>query len=244
MATIETEPAKQTRNQSTALRDWVRALEATAPIAANPRRLLPGIVEELAQTRGDAPALLSVSENLTYGALTKRANAYARWALDQRVAVGETVCLMMPNRPEYMAIWLGLTSVGVVVSLINTQLRGLALSHCINIVAPKHVIVAAELCDELTSDSGAAGEPAENLDARGRGQRRIRPHRPLGRAILGSTSDAVGASRRDDRRSSSTDLYLWLDRSAKGRQRQSSAIAAMESLVRRFDEYRARGSHV
>ena len=160
MATIETEPAKQTRNQSTALRDWVRALEATAPIAANPRRLLPGIVEELAQTRGDAPALLSVSENLTYGALTKRANAYARWALDQRVAVGETVCLMMPNRPEYMAIWLGLTSVGVVVSLINTQLRGLALSHCINIVAPKHVIVAAELCDELTStEAQLASQP-------------------------------------------------------------------------------------
>ncbi len=151
MATIETEPAKQTRNQSTALRDWVRALEATAPIAANPRRLLPVIVEELAQTRGDVPALLSASENLTYGALSKRANAYARWALDQRVAVAETVCLMMPNRPEYMAIWLGLTSVGVVVSLINTQLRGFALSHCINIVAPKHVIVAAELCDEFTS---------------------------------------------------------------------------------------------
>ena len=152
MATIETEPAKQTRYQSTALRDWVRALEATAPIAANPRRLLPVIVEDLAQTRGDVPALLSASENLTYGALTASAPTpmHAR-ALDQRVAVAETVCLMMPNRPEYMAIWLGLTSVGVVVSLINTQLRGFALSHCINIVAPKHVIVAAELCDEFTS---------------------------------------------------------------------------------------------
>ena len=37
---------------------------------------------------------------------------YARWALEQGLAKGETVCLMMPNRPEYMAIWLGLTSVG------------------------------------------------------------------------------------------------------------------------------------
>ena len=58
---------------------------------------------------------------------------------------------MMPNRPEYMAIWLGLTGVGVVVSLINTQLRGPALSHCINIVTPKHVIVAAGLAEQLTS---------------------------------------------------------------------------------------------
>ena len=84
---------------------------------------------------------------MSYGALAERANRYARWALDQGLAKGDVVCLMMPNRPEYMAIWLGLTSVGVVVALINTQLRGPALAHCIDIVAPKHVIVAAELAD-------------------------------------------------------------------------------------------------
>ena len=168
MGTAQTEQAERPRKQSAALRDWVRALEATAPIAANPDRLLPGIIEELAQTRGDAPALLSVSENMTYGDVAKRANAYARWALNQAVAKGETICLIMPNRPEYMAIWLGLTSVGVVVSLINTQLRGPALAHCINIVAPKHIIVAAELGEQLTSGSSAAGKSAENLDARRR----------------------------------------------------------------------------
>ena len=151
MGTIQSEQAERPRKQSAALRDWVRALEATAPIAANPDRLLPGIIEELAQTRGDAPALLSVSENMTYGDVANRANAYARWALNHAVAKGETICLIMPNRPEYMAIWLGLTSVGVVVSLINTQLRGPALAHCINIVLPKHIIVAAELGEQLTS---------------------------------------------------------------------------------------------
>ena len=88
---------------------------------------------------------------MTYGDVANRANAYARWALNHAVAKGETICLIMPNRPEYMAIWLGLTSVGVVVSLINTQLRGPALAHCINIVLPKHIIVAAELGEQLTS---------------------------------------------------------------------------------------------
>ena len=67
---------------------------------------------------------LAAGESLTYRALAERANAFARWALDQGLAKGETVCLMMSNRPEYMAIWLGLTRVGVVVSLINTNLRG------------------------------------------------------------------------------------------------------------------------
>jgi fatty-acyl-CoA synthase len=145
MTVIEAEPARPPRaGKGTALRDWVRALEATAPIVAHPQRLLCHVIEELAQTQGDAPALLGTGESLSYRALAARANRYARWALDQNLAKGETVCLMMPNRPEYLAVWLGLTSVGVVVALINTQLRGLSLAHCIDIVAPKHVIVAAE----------------------------------------------------------------------------------------------------
>ena len=80
------------------------------------------------------------------------------------LAKGETVCLMMPNRPEYMAIWLGITSVGGVVSLINTQLRGPSLAHCIDIVAPKHVIVAAELHRAIPLRPQLF-EPAENLVA-------------------------------------------------------------------------------
>jgi fatty-acyl-CoA synthase len=53
----------------------------------------------------------------------------------------------MPNRPEYMAIWLGITQIGGVAALINTNLSGTALAHCILIVEPRQVIVAAELID-------------------------------------------------------------------------------------------------
>ncbi len=159
MTLIETERATpRGADRETAVRDWVRALEATAPIAANPRRILPRVVEDLAETRGEAPALLDANERLSYRALAERANRYARWALEQRLAKGDVVCLMMPNRPEYMAVWLGLTNVGVVVSLINTQLRGAALAHCLGLAAPKHVILAAEFCDEFRD---AAAAPAD-----------------------------------------------------------------------------------
>ena len=150
MTLIEAEQARpRAGGKDSALRDWVRALEATAPIAGNPQRILPRVIEELAETRGDAPALLSAHEFLTYRALDQRANRYARWALEQNLGKGEAVCLVMPNRPEYLAIWLGITKVGAVVSLINTNLRGAALAHCLDIVKPQHVIVAAELCDEV-----------------------------------------------------------------------------------------------
>ncbi len=142
-------PTHAGRGADGALHDWVRALEATAPIAGNPQRLLLDAVEDIAQIQGDAEALISERGTLTYGALVERSRRYARWALDQNLAKGQTVCLMMPNRPDYMAIWLGITSVGGVVSLINTQLRGPSLAHCIDIVAPSHVIVAAECIEQF-----------------------------------------------------------------------------------------------
>jgi fatty-acyl-CoA synthase len=126
---------------------WLRALEMTAPIAASPSRILPVIIDEVAERHADAPALLSDRETLTYRALAARTNRYARWALAQGIGKGDTVCLMMPNRPEYLAAWLGITRVGGAVALINTNLTERALAHCIDIVTPRHLIVAAELID-------------------------------------------------------------------------------------------------
>jgi fatty-acyl-CoA synthase len=143
MALIEAErTARGSGGRETALRDWVRALEATAPIPVQRQRTLHSVIAELAETQGGAPALLSAGESLTYAQLAARANRFARWALTQNLAKGEVACLMMPNRPEYLAIWLGLTSVGVVVALVNTNLRGVSLAHCIDLVEPAHVIVS------------------------------------------------------------------------------------------------------
>src|SRR5216683_3525254 len=91
---------------------WSRALELTAPIAHHPHRILPTVIEELAETYGETAALLSDLECLTYRGLADRSNRYARWALDQGIGTGDVVCLLMANRPEYMAIWLGITRVG------------------------------------------------------------------------------------------------------------------------------------
>ena len=142
----------------TALRDWLRALEAVAPIAAKPQRTLPRAIERIALERGGDEALISTPGTLCYRSLIERANRYARWALAQNIAKGDTVCLMMPNRPDFFAIWLGITSVGCVVALINTQLRGRSLAHCIDIVNPRHVIVAGELIEQFRS-AALAGQP-------------------------------------------------------------------------------------
>jgi hypothetical protein len=79
MALIETDLVRRAATgNDTALRDWVRALEATAPIGVNPQRLLPHVIKELAQTQGHAPALLSAGESLTYRALAERGPTVSR----------------------------------------------------------------------------------------------------------------------------------------------------------------------
>ncbi len=152
MALIETASAAPAiRGKDAALQDWVRALEATAPIARHPQRILPTVIDEQAARRSQATVLLSATETMTYGALAARANRYARWALDEGLGKGEVVALLMANRPEYLAIWLGLTKVGAVVALINIQLRGASLAHCIDAAAPKHLIVAGPLHEAFAS---------------------------------------------------------------------------------------------
>ena len=44
------------------------------------------VIEELAERYGDAPALISDRERLSYRALAERANRYARWALGARTS--------------------------------------------------------------------------------------------------------------------------------------------------------------
>jgi fatty-acyl-CoA synthase len=134
-----------------AAKAWLRALELTTPIARNRDRILPVAIKQAAAQYGDAPALLSDRETLSYRGLAARANQYARWALDHGLAKGDVACLLMTNRPEYFAIWLGLTSVGVVVSLLNTNLSGASLAHCIRAASPKHIVASAEFIEALST---------------------------------------------------------------------------------------------
>jgi len=125
---------------------WVRALQLTAAIPRNPQLTLPVHIEGLAAVHEQHPALVSQHATLTYRTLAAACNQYARWGLAAGLKPGDVVCLMMPNAVDYMAIWLGLTRVGVTVELLNTHLVGSLLAHSINVVAPRYVIAEASLC--------------------------------------------------------------------------------------------------
>jgi fatty-acyl-CoA synthase len=130
---------------------WLRALERTSSIGIHPERTFATVLRDMAEVCGDLPALISDHEQLTYRELIERSHRYARWALEQGLGKGRTVALLMPNRPEYIAIWVGITQTGAAVALLNTNLKGSSLAHCINAAAPELLIADATLLDTFTT---------------------------------------------------------------------------------------------
>ena len=142
-------------------KDWLRALQKTARIEDDPSRILPVEFDDIAAAYGDAPALISERESYSFRDLMERSNRYARWAIEHDLQKGDVVCLMMGNRAEYVAIWLGLNRVGVVVALLNTNLPGASLAHCITISNARHIIVAEEYrtaCEGALAQESLAAE--------------------------------------------------------------------------------------
>ncbi len=74
-------------------------------------------------------------------------NQVAHLFEDAGFKTGDTVALLMNNRPEYVAIWLGLAKAGIVTALINYNLKGEPLRHSIEIVDSKAIIFGADFTD-------------------------------------------------------------------------------------------------
>jgi fatty-acyl-CoA synthase len=127
------------------LQAWVRALSATASIGAEGAATFPQLIEQLGERFDTAPALLSAQCTYDYRQLANAVRRYARWGRSQGLTAGDAVGLLMHNSPQYLALWLGLTRIGVAVALLNTQLRPAALAHCIGVVQARGIIVGSGL---------------------------------------------------------------------------------------------------
>jgi fatty-acyl-CoA synthase len=127
---------------------WLRALAKTATIGER-GITLPALIDRLAGQFHAAPALVSAEASMSYGQLGFRCNQYSHWGIGRDLKSGDAVALLMSNCAEYLAIWLGLTRIGVVVALINSQLAGDVLAHSIKIADPKFLIVGADLASRV-----------------------------------------------------------------------------------------------
>ena len=80
-----------------------------------------------------------------YRQVEDASNRVANYFLSRGYRVGDSVALLMENRPEFVCLWFGLSKVGVLPALVNTNLRGESLAHSIRAAACKGIIYGAEL---------------------------------------------------------------------------------------------------
>ena len=76
-------------------------------------------------------------------------NRIANYFKSQGYKKGDTLALFLDSCPEYVCIWLGLSKLGVVTALINTNLRFDSLRHCISVAAVRAIIFGGNLSGKL-----------------------------------------------------------------------------------------------
>ncbi|XP_050430867.1 long-chain fatty acid transport protein 4 [Adelges cooleyi] len=76
-------------------------------------------------------------------------NKVANAMLESGFKKGDVVGLMMENRPEFVATWLGMSKVGIVSALINYNLRQISLAHSVNVANCKCLIYGSELIEDI-----------------------------------------------------------------------------------------------
>ena len=135
-------------------RAWLAALETTAKATRDPLNILPRAVDAWAERSGDKPALVSARESFSYAELAARKRRYAGWARMRGLQCGEAAALIMRNRPDYFALWLGLTEIGLVVALISPDLTAAGLAHALDVAGAKLAIVDDTLT-EVARDAAA-----------------------------------------------------------------------------------------
>lgn len=137
---------------------WCEQAHATWLDLRGLGRLLPGLpmlnpfgqwscarlVRDLAARLPTRIGIVYERQRWTWKQIDERANQYAHFVTRQRLRGGDTVALLMDNRPEYLFIVAGLNQAGLVTALLNTNQRGAPLAHAIAIAKPKAIIVGRE----------------------------------------------------------------------------------------------------
>jgi len=106
----------------------------------------------LARTASACPnktAIIFEGRRITWGDLDRRASQVAQALKESGIGFGDTVSLMMDNRIEFIENMFGIMRAGAAVSLINTNLRGPQLVHCISTTHAQKLIVGSEHSDSI-----------------------------------------------------------------------------------------------
>lgn len=134
--------------------------KAMSPRPNDERDCYSAMIERTVARVPDHVALLFEGQSLTWQQLNERANQAARAFQASGLKRGDTASVFMENRVEFLTTIIGLNKLGVTASLINTNLTGKPLTHCIRVTDSQACIVGSELTEPFQGVRDSLEGPA------------------------------------------------------------------------------------
>jgi citronellyl-CoA synthetase len=136
------------------LRDVVATLAETSTLLQLAKEVKPRpltscdcLAARVERTSAQFPqhrAIIFEGRTLTWSELNNQANRFAAALQALGLVRGDAVSLVMENRIEFLTTLIALNKLGVIAALINTNLTGRPLMHCIKITQSRMCIVGEE----------------------------------------------------------------------------------------------------
>jgi fatty-acyl-CoA synthase len=145
--------------------DWIyingfrRIIGAIGKFDPEAEYTLADAIEDAVDDHTDRTFISFEGQEIIYADFEARANRFAHWGQSVGLKKGDTIALFMENRPDYIAFWAGMAKIAVKTALINYNLSGAGLAHCINVVDCKAIVMNPELAPNFASAKAQVNLP-------------------------------------------------------------------------------------
>lgn len=116
-----------------------------------PARVLGQLIHDRAQEKGSQPFVRFRGEWYSYRQVDALSGQVAAGLRALGVTKGDCVAIMLPNLPEFLALWLGANKLGAVEVPVNTDHIGELLVYLLNHCEAKVLCVAANLLPRISA---------------------------------------------------------------------------------------------
>jgi fatty-acyl-CoA synthase len=137
--------------------DWIyingfrRIIGAIGKFDPDAEYTLADAMEEAVDDHDERTFISFEGQEISYAEFDARANQFAHWGLSAGLKKGDCVALFMENRPDYIAFWAGMAKIAVKTALINYNLTGAGLAHCVKITNARAIVMNPELAPNFES---------------------------------------------------------------------------------------------
>ncbi|MBW1984695.1 MAG: long-chain-acyl-CoA synthetase [Deltaproteobacteria bacterium] len=139
----------------------VKNIKAALAMEDEDQKSIGWVLEENARLYPDKTAILFEDDRLTHKEFNEAINRHTHYFLSLGLKKGDSVIVLIENRPELLIVVSALAKIGVISSLINTNQRDKVLVHSINLTKGRVFVIGEELVEafeEVRSDLELTGD--------------------------------------------------------------------------------------